>query len=344
MGFDLGGLFGFGSEKKSGYQNRNVTVPDWLMPFYQQLVSSGIGGIGQLENLANRDQLVAPFDPAQIAGQNQALGIAQGAGGYLPTAQNQFMQMAQGRGLEQILDPSVYSALTGMAQGATSSLPDVARAALEGAAGGQGVGPGGEALAAHARGDYLYGGEGFNNALQAAMDQIQPQVQSRFGLAGPGGSTSGLAQAAMNQGTSNAFAGLYNQNLNRQMGAANTLTGQSLTGANALGSFGAQDLGRQMSAASMLGNFGEGERGRQFNAAAALPNLAMFGPQAMMNIGAQRQGLMQQNIDAPFAAQLQLMEAIYGGVPAFQSLLGESGNYSDRTKKFSLGGSLNFFG
>jgi hypothetical protein len=337
---DIGGFFGIGGSRSSTSENfqRRTDIPEWLAPFYGQLMGSGLGTIQNLTGLANRspDEMVAGFDPAQIAGQNEMLAAAQGSGGFLPTAQQQFLQTAAGRGLGSILDSPAYDALRQNALGGYSALSDPARRSLEAAAGGQGVGPGGEALAAHARGDYLYGGEGFNNALQAAMNQIQPQVQSRFGQAGPGASTGGLAQAAMNQGTSDAFANLYSQNLNRQVGAANTLTGQSLTGANALGSFGAQDLARQMSAASQLGNFGMQERGNALNAAAALPNLAMFAPNAMMNVGAQRQGLAQQRLDAPFAAQLQLLEAIYGGAPAFQSLLGQSGSGTQSSEEFGF--------
>lgn len=329
--FDIGGMLGFSSKKKSGYQNQETTIPDWLKPFYQQLVGTGSSAMSSLAQQAGGN-LVAPFDPMQTWGQN--LG-AQNALNYGQQATNLMQQAAGGQGLQSILDPAAYEALTGMAGGGMSGLPDAARTALEAAAGGQGVGPGGEALAAQARGDYLYGGEGFNNALQAAMDQIQPQVQSRFGLSGAGGATGGLAQTAFNQGTSNAFAGLYDQNLNRQMGAANTLTGQALGAGQALGGFGQQDMARQMAAAASLGGFGMQERGNQLNAAAQLPNLAMFAPGALMDIGAQRQGLAQQRIDAPWQAQLQLLQSVFSGAPAFQSLLGRKGNYSERDKGFS---------
>jgi hypothetical protein len=326
-------LFGIGGSKSSSSQTERVDVPPWLMPFYQQLVGTGSGALSNLAQLSGGN-LVAPFDPMQTQGQN--LG-AQNALNYGQQATDVMAQTAGGQGLESILDPSVYNFLSNLTDTGQPLSQDI-RDTLGQFMGGQGTGPGGEALAAHARGDYLYGGEGFNNALTAAMDQIQPQVQSRFGVGGgAGAATGGLAQSAFNQGTSNAFANLYNQNLNRQMGAANTLTGQGLSAANMLGGFEGEDMARRMSAASMLGNFGMQERGNQLNAAAQLPMLSMFGPGALMDIGAQRQGHAQQQIDAPIMAQLQLLNSVYGGAPAFADLLGRSGTGKSKSGGFKFG-------
>lgn len=67
-------------------------------------------------------------------------------------------------------------------------------------------------------GDYLTGGAGFDAAYQAAANRIIPQVASTFGVAGRGGS--GLAQAALGQGLSDSFAGLYNDERQRQLQAS----------------------------------------------------------------------------------------------------------------------------
>lgn len=67
-------------------------------------------------------------------------------------------------------------------------------------------------------GKYLYGGEGFNKALQAATDKIMPSVNSSFESAGRGGS--GLADTAKAGAIGNAFAGLYGQERTNQMAAA----------------------------------------------------------------------------------------------------------------------------
>jgi hypothetical protein len=105
--------------------------------------------------------LVAPFDPMQTQGQN--LG-AQNALNYGQQATDVMAQTAGGQGLESILDPSVYNFLSNLTNTGQPLSQDI-RDTLGQFMGGQGTGPGGEALAAHARGDYLYGGEGFNNAL-----------------------------------------------------------------------------------------------------------------------------------------------------------------------------------
>lgn len=72
-------------------------------------------------------------------------------------------------------------------------------------------------LDATIRGDYLYGGPGFDAAYQASADRIIPQVNSQFGTAGRSGS--GLAQGEMTRQLGNAFAGQYGQERNNQMQA-----------------------------------------------------------------------------------------------------------------------------
>lgn len=63
-------------------------------------------------------------------------------------------------------------------------------------------------------GSYLYGGQGFDRAFQAASNRILPQIDSRFALSGRTGS--GLAQTAQTQALGDAFAGLYNEERGRQ--------------------------------------------------------------------------------------------------------------------------------
>ena len=67
-------------------------------------------------------------------------------------------------------------------------------------------------------GDYLHGGAGFDAAQQAAYNRITPQVQSAF--SGGGRLQSGLAQTAQTQALGDSFAGLYNNERNRQLQAA----------------------------------------------------------------------------------------------------------------------------
>ena len=67
------------------------------------------------------------------------------------------------------------------------------------------------------RGDYLYGGPGFNAAFDAARRAITPQVQGAFERAGRFGG--GLAQEAETRALADAFAGLYGAERGRQMTA-----------------------------------------------------------------------------------------------------------------------------
>ena len=59
------------------------------------------------------------------------------------------------------------------------------------------------------RGDYLYGGEGFNAAVDAATRKIIPTLSSTFNNGGRG--SSGLAQQAIAQALSDSFAGRYGE-------------------------------------------------------------------------------------------------------------------------------------
>ncbi len=77
---------------------------------------------------------------------------------------------------------------------------------------------GNQALTDTASGKYLFGGDGFNAAYQAAANKIIPQVQSSF--AGAGRLHSGLAEQAQTSALADAFAGLYGQERNNQMQAA----------------------------------------------------------------------------------------------------------------------------
>jgi hypothetical protein len=64
-------------------------------------------------------------------------------------------------------------------------------------------------------GDYLYGGQGFNEAIDAATRKILPAVNGTFEAAGRG--RSGLADVAKTQAISDAFANQYsNERTNQQ--------------------------------------------------------------------------------------------------------------------------------
>lgn len=67
-------------------------------------------------------------------------------------------------------------------------------------------------------GDYLYGGEGFNAAVDAATRRVLPQVDSQFGMSG--GYGSGLAQEAKTRAITDAFASQYGQERTNQQNAS----------------------------------------------------------------------------------------------------------------------------
>lgn len=64
-------------------------------------------------------------------------------------------------------------------------------------------------------GDYLYGGDAFNAAQQAAANRIIPQVQGAFNRSGR--LNSGLAQSELTRQLGDSFAGLYGQERANQM-------------------------------------------------------------------------------------------------------------------------------
>jgi hypothetical protein len=74
-----------------------------------------------------------------------------------------------------------------------------------------------------ANGDYLYGGQGFNAAVDAAIRRATPQVNSQFALSGQTGRT-GLADAAIAQQGLDAFASQYANERQLQEAAKNNLS------------------------------------------------------------------------------------------------------------------------
>ncbi|MEM7003117.1 MAG: hypothetical protein AAF529_20180 [Pseudomonadota bacterium] len=80
-----------------------------------------------------------------------------------------------------------------------------------------------DALASTANGDFLFGGDGFNAAVEAAVRQAQPGIISQFAGAGVGGGTGALAQEAISRAAVDAFASQFANERGNQLGAANSL-------------------------------------------------------------------------------------------------------------------------
>jgi hypothetical protein len=70
------------------------------------------------------------------------------------------------------------------------------------------------------RGDYLYGGQGFNAAFDAAARKINPMMDSAFARSGRAPGTSGLADVAKTQALGDSFANLYGDERQRQQQAS----------------------------------------------------------------------------------------------------------------------------
>ena len=149
---------------------------------------------------------------------------------------------------------------TGVARGALSGLQDALGGnlvagfnpdqtasfdALRGIASGDQLGGAIDALSSTARGDFLFGGDGFNQAVDAAVRAAQPGILSRFGAAGRG--TGGLAQAAIGQSATDAFARMFGQERQRQLASAQALPGLLAFGPQLLSGIGQQqqDLAQQ---------------------------------------------------------------------------------------------------
>lgn len=289
--------------KGSKEQTTDVTMDNWLQNFVQAGVGTAGGALSNLENLT-RGNLVADFTPDQLNAMRMARDTATGANAFLPTAQEQFLNTAQGMDASQWLDPSAYGRLTEQTSFGNYMDPQ-ALAALRSTAGG----------------DYLYGGEGFDRAVNASMNAAMPQIASAFG--GTAGGLSGaLSRQAVGDTAVDAYARQYAQERANQLNAAQTL-----------GGYGQADRRHELQAANLLGNFGNMERGRALDAAQFLPQIGMAGANILGDVGAQQQALAQQQLTAPLQAYGALAQLAMGVPSAYSPLFGsqQEGSYNDQS-------------
>jgi hypothetical protein len=245
--------------------SNSVDVPNWLQTLLHQGANTASGALSNLSSLSNGN-LVAGFNPLQ----HQAFGVGQdrlnGGGGFFDTAFNQIQSTAQGQPVGSFLPSAASNALSGIAggNGLSNFIPEQALATLSNGGGGvpsqamsalsglsQGVGTPQaslNALNSTANGDFLYGGDGFNAAVDAAVRAATPSIASAFGGTA-GGLSGGLARQAIGDTAVNAFASQFGQERQNQLGAANSLANFNLAGAN-----------QQASAANALGGLGIGRQ------------------------------------------------------------------------------------
>lgn len=258
MGF-LSNLLGGGGGNQT--VTTKIDVPAFLQPFLEQGAGTSSGALSQLSSLLGGN-LVSPFSQDQMAGFDLARQRAMGAGGFIPTAQQGLMNFAQGSPLSSFMPQSSFDALNSTAGG-----------------------------------DFLFGGQGFNQAMDAAQRSIMPRVQSAFGSGGGvGGGTGGLAHEAMARALGDSFAGLYGQERANQLGAA-----------------------------GQLGSLASGERGRQLSALGALPGAAMLDVGILGDIGGQQQAQSQRELMGPITGQQMLLQSGLSGLP-LSSMFGQTQN------------------
>ncbi len=213
---------------KKSPKSQTVTQETKLPPQYARGLDFVLG---QGMSLAN--QYLGPTSPAY------------GATGFNPLAGSGFSPMGGGASQGDFSAPSIVPQLSGdthrgLAGLAKSSHPLVTENLLATLRGdsmedgmAQNILPDSafSSLNDTAAGNYLHGGEGFNAAVDAAIRRAQPGILSTFGAAGRSGS--GLAQTAMAQAASDAFASQYANERNNQMAAAGALANINTSNFNA---------------------------------------------------------------------------------------------------------------
>lgn len=323
MGGEAGGMMQ--GQKGKQTSSRDVTMPHWLEPFVRQATRTGSGALYDLQDLYEGDT-VADLTPDQLAGLDAMRGLTDSD--FFNVAQDQFLQTAQGDA--QYMDPALRDALMGgdfdlasfigQARDATDfTQSDIARQALEGTAGG----------------DYLYGGEAFQRAVDSAVNAATPRVASAFGGSVGGAGGSGLGRHAIGQSAIDAFAGQYGDERDRMLRAAGILDAGGRADRGTFLDFAGQEMSRGQRGREVLAGLDDRERDRQMAAAAALPDIGMLDANTRMQIGEYLQGQQQREIDAPIQNQLNLLMAALGIPGAYSPYLGDRG--TQRTRNFGWG-------
>ena len=316
------------ASQTSGSEQNTVQVPDWLQPFFDQAVGTAGSALGGLSGAVNQDT-VADFTPEQLQSFEMMKNFIGGAGNFLPTAQNTFLDAAQGVGTG-FLDPTLQKSLSGsnfdfadyIGQGKAAT--DFTNNPISR-----------EALNATARGDYLFGGEGFDAAVDAAVRAAQPHIASSFGGT-VGGVGSGLAKHAVGQSAIDAFANQYANERRNQVGAASDLeAGGRQDRATFLG-FGESGANRARRGDEMLAGLSDEERRRQMMAAGQLPGIGSMDAEMLMGVGDIMQGQNQRELDAPMRNQMMLLQAALSGLP-LSDFFGSNRDYEEQTLSAKAG-------
>ena len=330
--------------KGSAKQKSKVRVPKYLQPFIQQATGAAGTGLGGLEELLGGGQdLVADLNQTQLQGLGQAADVAGGAGGFLPQAQQTFMNQAQGNDVSSFLDPSALGALQGASQGTglDQFIPQNALSGLNQLATNDPSNQGINTLQQTAGGDFLHGGQGFEAAVQAAVNSATPHIASAFGGTA-GGLSGGLARQAVGDTAVDAFASQFGQERKNQLNAAGALNQNTLQGSSALAGLGGDERSRGLGSAGQLagltGQLNNSDQQRALQAAGQLPNIGLAGSNILQGVGDQLQGQEQSEIEGPIAGFQQLLQSALGGLP-ISDLLGSKTSGSSKTFSQGIQGS-----
>lgn len=313
---------------------QQTVVPDFLKPYITQQLGAQSSALQNLQTQlqgAGAAQMVAPFNPFQT---QAATAMTQGVPAAYQTGQQRIGQIQQsaGRFVDQgtpLFMQGLQNAITGefVAPAATQALTNVAQQGFQLDPVAQ------QALQSTAAGQNLFGTPAFNEAVQASIRAARPSVLSTFAQGGSGAIRGGLAQTAMQQAASDAFARLYGQERANQLSAASQLGQFGLSGqaqqvgaAGTLGQLGLSQQGLRNQAIGQLGSALDAERARQAQAAMNQANLgiqgAVAGAQGLQTVGDRIQAQRQAELTAPINAAMMLQQAS-AGLP-LQSLLGQT--------------------
>lgn len=321
-----------GVSRSKGHENtsQQVQVPDWLQPFVGQATDSASNALTRLDTLSNQDT-VADLTPEQLQGLQ---GMRDMLGGeFFGTAQNTFMDAAKGMG-QGFLSPELQDYF-----GAQNVSPADTIGQYRDALGFTNNQTAQDALEGTARGDYLYGGQGFDRAVQASMNSALPQIASAFGGSVGGASGAGLSRAAVGEAAVDAFAGQYGQERANMLGAANTLDAGGRFDRGLYSGLAEGQQNRAMQGNMFLGDMTNNERNRQMAAAAGLPDIGMLDANTQMQIGEYLQNQQQNEMSAPIDNQLQLLMAALQVPGAVSPFFGQTGRRDYRNTNWGMKGS-----
>jgi len=327
----------FGALGGEGTITTGVNIPPFLRPFMLDSANTSTGALNSLANQLNQpNALVSPFNALQQQSQQQAVDIAGGGGGYINQAQNVFKEVA---------DDSDILSLFGEAKNLLEN--SAGRSALGTFAQSNGIDPTAiNSLQNIASGGTGYGSAGFNNALQASIDAARPTIASTFSKHGGSGALkSGLAQTAMQKAASDAFAGLYGNQTNQQLSAANSLGGMSLQGRGLQQDAASRLMGADQNAGNIYSGLVNSDRSRQVNAAQMLPQMGLLNSGILGNVGNLQQAQNEREKLGGVQAMQSLLGSSFGNVNP-TALLGNSQktNLSQNNAANILGGALTGYG